>query len=253
MSTTFTRLPITASNSQLPVVSRADVDYFTNYDPTTYEHWILGGNSACLTGPVNGNALTPQASVAYATNSIQLSSPIGSGLLTPLEESASLVRTLCCVFKFSVTSGTYGVMGSLGTAADINGGGVFIGGTSPSQLLYSTYRGVTSSVAIGNVTAGNWYFVAVSADFSGATKKLNHLVGGQTGVASTSSSAYIAPTAGRKTALGCAYGPTPAVTVSPMSFAEFMVFDGQALSMAELQAMYASRKAKLAMQGIDVV
>lgn len=251
--TTFTRLPVTSTNAALSTVPMADIDYFTNYDPTTYEHWLLGGNTDCLTGPSNANVLTPQASVIYAPNSIKLSSPIGSGLLTDLTESAALVRTICCVFKFSATTGNYGVMGSLGVTAENNGGGLFISGTAPSQSLFSTYRGITSSANVGALTAGNWYFVATSMDFSGSSKKIKHLLGGGAGYELATANAYIPPTTGRKTALGNAYGPAPAAIVSPMDFAEFMVFDGRALTLLELQAVYASRKIKLAKRGIVVV
>ena len=254
MTTTFTRLPVIAINNTLPKILRADTDYLTNFDPSTYEHWLLGESAACLTGPVNGNVLTPQAGVTFSQNFATLSSPIGSGLLTNLSESAALVRTMCCVFRFSTTAaGLYGIMGSLGTFEEYNGGSLFISGTSPNQSVFSTYRGITSSVNLGTITNNMWYFAATSVNFAGTTKQIKHLIGGFPGYEFATAAAYLPPTAGRKTALGCAYGPPPTASVNPMDVAEFMVFDDQALSMADLQAVYASRKAKLAARGIVVV
>ena len=177
----------------------------------------------------------------------------GNALLSGYSESASTVRTVAVVFRHNTTvSGTQVIFGSLGTAVENNGGALFTSLVGGARKLFSTYRGITSSVDLGIVlVSGNWYFVSTAMDFSGSQKKLSHVIGSfasyQTAVAGT----YIPPTAGRKLSVGNAYFEVAAAV--PGDFAECLVFDGQALSVTDLQAVYASRKAKLALRGIAVV
>lgn len=243
----FLRLAISEPGLDLPVVAAGDIEYFDDVEPLAYDHWVLGGGSDSLVGRLAGRSLSLQAGApTYLSNYLKMNTQNGSALLTDLADSASAVDTICAVVRV-YGSGICIPFGSIG----LGGGGPFLAGTSPRKV-YSTYTGVTDSFDTGLTMAnGNWYFLAASRDFSAATKKQKHFVGGVTGVETETVATYSPATADRRIALGNAYYGSASY---PLDFdvAEFVVFR-QALTLAELGGVYTRAKARQALRALTVV
>lgn len=252
----FTRLPVTISNQTLPLVSEADVQYLVDYEPTSYDHWIFDkGGVAGLTGRNQGKLLTPQSDApAYSGAHLTLNTASGKALLTDLEDSAAPQDTICAIFRPQVSAGMHFPFGCLGETGNNTGGGPYLQGTEPSRNIFLTYRiNVASAVNTGvPVAGGNWYFLAVSRNFAAGAgaKALTMLLGGQSPYVLSNSLLYGRAASPRKQALGNPY--YAAAGAGSMDFAEFVVFN-KALSAAELAAVYARSKARMAARGITVV
>lgn len=241
----FTRLPLSAPTGSLPVISPSDIDYFVDYEAQSYDHWVFGSDASSLVGLNNGNALSPQSTPTYGSNYARIGTAVGNGLRTALEDSATSEDTVVAVVRVATLPGIQIPFGTLDTST---GGSLFFGDGNCSI----TYRGIFSSQPAGNaITANTWHFVAVSRDFRGTGKSIKSLVGGGSVVERASSATYSPAPAGRKISAGNAYYGS-GVATGVMDLAEFIVFN-RALSSAELLALYARRKTKLAARGVTVV
>ena len=249
----FTILPIVAPAGSFPTISPSDIEYFVDYEVDSYDHWIFNkGGVANLTGLKQAKVLTAQATPTYSSNYLTISTLSSNALLTDLpNESSTQVDTVCAVVRLAtVGAGIQVLLGSLGPTTDtppLNGGGLFV----DTGASYTTYRGVTSSASAGNsLSAGAWYFVAVSRTFSGSTKYVRTLIGGGSVVEQSSAGPYQPALAGRKIACGNAYYNS--VITNTMDFAEFVVFQ-TAMTSSELLSLYTRRKSQMAVIGITVV
>jgi hypothetical protein len=249
----FTRLPISLASSLYPVIPEADIDYFTDYEPGAYAHWVFNkGGAAGLTDLKAGKVLVPQSDApTYSANYLSMNGAVGKGLLTDLLEPAATKRTMFAVVREPNPAVTqvkvpFGTMdSSAGT-----GGLPFLSGSGAARKLFTTYKAVTNSSDTLQLTpASSWLCLAVTLDFSGGTKQVRTLVGGGAGHEATSAVAFAASV--RALALGNGFYATG--HASPLDFAEFIVFEGRAMSLADMQAVYLRRKAKLAAGGIAVV
>lgn len=249
--TLFSRIPVVSPSKGLATISEADVDYLVDYEPTSYDHWIFSkGSAAGLVGVNAGRSLTPQSAVpTYSANFLTIDGGIGKALLTDMTETADVTRTMCVVVRDPYSGGAIRV--PFGTLDSVNntGGSPFISGSTYPRPMYTTYRNITNSQNTGmTVDKALWLFLAVSIDFSGATKYVRSLVGGQAGIEVTATTAYAA--SANKVAVGNGYYSGAAA--GPMDFAEVITY-AKALTLAELRAVYARRKARLAKLGVAVV
>lgn len=243
--------PIPASARK---VSLANIQFLTDYDPMSYDHWMFNkGSSLGLTGRKQGKVLTLQAAApSYAADHLTIANTLGNGLLMDLADSATAVDTICAVVRDNATNGIQPILGSLGTS---EGGGVFFSGSGAARTLYATYRGTTiTSAPLGTaVPVGNYYFIGVSRDFSSGVKRVNMLVGGVGSIALTGSNAYIPAPSPRKLGIGATYFTPAGATSVLVDLAEVPFYTGAFRSLADLEVMYQRAKTRQAGFGIAVV
>jgi hypothetical protein len=249
----FTRLPITLTSSIYPVIPESDIEYLTDFEVGSYDHWIFNRGSAVdLVGRKAGKALTPQSDApTYGAGYLSLSNLAGKGLLSNLQETATGKYTVCAVVREPVAGSTAlrVPFGTLDMTAGGTGGMPFMSGAANARKLYTAYTGLGASIDTGQaVPNASWLFIAASFDASVATKQLRTLIGGTAGNTQSPVAAYTASP--RAVALGNGY--YTGGVAGNLDFADFILFD-RALSMADLQAVYVRRKAKLAVGGIAVV
>lgn len=246
----FFRLPIVAQAS-LGTVPEQFVNLFEIYELDAYEHWIFDrGSSQNLIGKVNNRMLTAQSTEpTYSASFLTLPRENGKALITDRADSATGIETMFAVVRASAALGSnqMQIMGSLGAST---GFGIFFHSTAFPKVLRITARDtVFANTLAGEASAADqWVFVAMSRDFSGATKTIKSLRGGGV-LYNLSSTATYTPSA-NNLALGNAY--TTALTGGGMDVAEFGIFS-QALNDAQLQSLYARRKRELARIGISVL
>lgn len=246
----FTRLPISVSGP-LPVIPDADITYLTGYEPDSYDHWVFDSGSAnSLVGLNRQRPLTAQApgAIVYSDRYLTLSSAVGNGLMSGLEDVAQAKYTMCAVVREPAPQGT-GVKTIFGTYAAANNQTV-LSVASPNRKAYVNYSGLPQAAMEPVVAAGTWYFVATSLDFGPGTSSahsLKSMVGGSSPVSLAGTGAHTP--SGLKLTLGNGwYGAGAAGT---LQFAEFILYD-RALSAAELQAVYVRSKGRMAASGITV-
>lgn len=249
------RLSFVLASPLYPVIPESELDYFTDYEPGAYAHWVFNkGGVAGLADLKSGKVLTQQsAAPAYSANYLTLSGAVGNGLLTDLLEPAGTKRTMMVVVREPNPAVTQAKppFGTMDTTAGGGTGGIpFVTGSGAARKLYTSYLGVTSSSDTLQATPSSlWLSIVVAIDFSGGTKRVRTLVGGGAGHEATSAGTFSASS--RALALGNGY-----YTIghnSPLDYAEFIVFEGRAMSLADMQAVYLRRKARLAAGGIAVV
>jgi len=246
----FVMLPISVADPSLPVVPLADIDYMSDYDPTSYDHWIFRtGDAQSLTGLNKAKTLALQGDApGYGANYITLPSAAGDALLTDMQDNANATDTLCVVARFSAPANT-GINVFAGNLNSTQGGAVFASGAEPGRAAYITERGAYSSTPLGaTMTHDTWYFLAAARDFSSA-QVLRGLVGGAAGVESNASAGAYAPADGP---IGLGNVQFASNANNTIDVAEFIVYD-RALSLPDLAAVYAASKQRMAAIGIPVV
>jgi len=251
----FTRLPIYAPGV-LPVIAETDIDYLSSYEVSAYEHWVFDtANADSLIGAVNKKLLIAQSTPpVYSANYISMTNyPVGKGLLTDLDDSATPSDTMFAVVRDTSTKGLQGIFGSLGTSAE-GGGGVIFNLQDAARTAFAYHHGVstsTSTPADVPAIAGQWRFVACSRAFAAGNNVLRILVGGGNGNELANTGTYLKAPTGRKLGLGSPYFPASGVSTFQVDYAEFGVFK-RALTLADLKAVYARSKVRMAQRGIVI-
>nr|WP_319948430.1 hypothetical protein [uncultured Shimia sp.] len=209
-------------------------------------HWVFDQHGASgLIGRVASHPLTLQgAAPVYQQNYLTLPGLQGDALLSDTEDTSDIKDTLCLVFRKAAVAGI-SILG--GTIDAVSGGAPFLSATQ----MFQTYRGALPSEPTGTVIEANqWYFLAVARDFSGPTKHLRLLLGGQPVVEVSGTGNYVPAPSGRKIAIGNGYYDSAAN--SPTDYAEAILFKDHAMSAMELGALHAFSKARMANKGINV-
>lgn len=248
----FTMLPFSVSNAALPVIPGADIERLYPYEADAYGHWLFGGSSASLTDQVNGRSLTVQSDgVSYPDAAyLSMSGAQGKGILTDIEETATIADTIAIVVRRTVSGPIGMIFGSLSPSTDTPTSG-FSPFFSPGDSIWVRANGLNTSSNTGLTDAQDtWHFIATSRDFAVASHPSKVLVGGQAIYERTDASGTFEPAPPpRKIAIGSAYYNASNLT---MDVAEFMYFD-RAMSAAELTDLYARSKARQAARGVTVV
>ena len=246
----FTMLPFSVSNPSLTAIPPEDIELLYPYENGAYGHWLLGGSSSSLADGVNGRALTVGGDTpTYETGYLTVSQASGNGLASDLaDDSAALVVTICAVVRRNaVSAGVWFPFGNLSTPTD----GIAPYASAGGNLLI-TGRGLTG---LNGTNTGKtwpedvWVFMAMSIDFASGTKAVKFLRGGESVFETAPTGTYV-PNTDAPFALGGKYYST-ALAVD-LDFAEFILF-GDAKSAADLSAIYARSKIRLASRGITVV
>lgn len=227
----FLRLPYAVPSSIGSAIDPSKVTpvLSTNYELDAAGHWLLGGSSASLTDIKSGALLTfagGATAPVYSSNFVTLSGNAG-GLKSPTADR--LDRTVCVVFKYSAS------------------GSFLIGGSWSGSTGAVIYQGAASilvapsPVALTNpAAAGNWVFAA----FSTATNLTRRAkIGG--GTVLNGSAAH---TLHGNVAIG---DQSSGGLVGAADYAEFIVFN-RAMTEAEMDAIYARSKVRMAARGLAV-
>jgi hypothetical protein len=238
-------VPVLAANQTLPRVARTDFDYYTDNDPTAYEHWIFDkGNSGNLTGRNRAKVLTPQsASPTHSSNYLSQTNSNGNALLTDLPDVLAATRTAIVVFRAPTLVANRQLFGSYDSTGP--SGGLLI---LNNAAVNATYKNIFTSVVNGStIVAGNWYFAAASIDMSVSPKRLITSIGGQSTTTTDTSGTYV-PSA---FTVGLGNTGFSAANTNALDFAEFAVYD-VALTAADLATCYTHSKARMLARGITV-
>lgn len=240
----FTRLPITVSDTSLPVIPSSDIELLMPYADDAYEHWLFDrGDATNLVGRVNERSLALQgAAPVYHETYLTLPSAAGGALLTGRPDTVDAFDTMCAVVRMG---GPAGIKAPLGTLGATTGAGIFL--SSAAHGMYSTLRPSVGSLLIASPAELDiWYFIAMSRDLATATRKVTHLVGGFSMIEAAPTS-YLA--AAGNIAVGNAYYTTG--SAGTIDVGEFIYFD-RAVAASELLDIYAESKVRMAARGIAV-
>ncbi|AQS46554.1 hypothetical protein BMG03_01105 [Thioclava nitratireducens] len=243
----FTILPFAVSNDALPRIPASDISLMGPVELEAYETWAFGNSAASLTGAKSGRMLTPQGSVSYFNDYLRVPLSSANGLVSDVPEIASQTDTMAMVMRFSTLTGSTSAL--LGTINGGTGGGLLLSASAFSHNQRGL-TGVTQATGISAVE-GEWRFVAISRDFSAATKTVRILIGGEslfTDDGGTGS--YVPAPSGRFLSFGNAYLTSGSTAV--MDIAESAIWR-KALSGDELTTAYQRAKIRMAARGITIV
>lgn len=212
-------------------------------------HWFFGTDNTGMTDMIAGAALTPlRIAPTHAAGHLALGSDgTGvNGLATPFDDADDL--TFIAVVR-QADAAHQCVVGP--TFGDDSGYGTFFNGSQGLKTNGRAGSGFVNATLDGNtdLSPSTWIFVAVSA--SAGTAPANVAFAGDTtgGHKVVTASALNAATAG-KVALGSAHYTT-GTFADPMEVAELIVFDSHKTE-AEIEAIYARSRTRLAARGITV-
>ncbi|KAF0804940.1 hypothetical protein A6D6_02704 [Alcanivorax xiamenensis] len=249
MSNLFFQLPFAVPNSALPVIPSGDIEPLTPYEIGADDHWIFGDSAASLTGQVSGRQLTAFGDApSFSSNYLTIPGGSGQGLESGIEEIATQADTICAVLRVTPNSVTQPLFGGLADGTANHGGGPFL--DSVESKIWLTYRGTTiSSTDTGDAPVpGQWFFLAVSRDFTSGIKSARSLMGGSYVFETAGTGTYSPTVAPRSIALG---NPYLSANNAPLDCAEFIVLP-RSMDDGELQALYARRQAVMAARGIAI-
>jgi len=246
MSNIFTMLPISVSNSTLPVLSPSDYELLVNYEPDAWGHWLFGVSSSSLIDLTAGKILTLAGTApTYNSNGVVIAGGLNSGLVSGLIDGNE--RSFCAVIKVPSLTSYAGAL----IAGIINDNQGFAGLITNATSVYSLTplvrgaTGITQNAATGTVQ-DEYVFVALS--WSNATKTLNKFFGGRISTSQTSTTSKTNSSSnlgfGNITYSNASYH-------SPIEICEGILYD-KALSLAEISAVYSRSKNRMAAKGITL-
>ncbi len=239
----FTILPVNTNDNSLPRLNPDDVQLFGSAEYGATGHWLFGGGASSLTGITASKStlLEGSTSPVFSSNYVTLNG-YPAGLTSPSADAVDATDTLCFVFK-TPTSISSDII--CGNATLTSGDGGFFVATNASKELYVTYRTSSTANLIGSGLVENtWYFVAISRDFSGSTRKITTKLSELSTALTTLSGSYTASST--NIAIGNA---TYNNAARPVDFAEFITFD-TAYTSGGLEAVYARSKERMESRGI---
>lgn len=246
MSNIFTMLPISVSNSTLPVLSPSDYELLVNYEPDAWGHWLFGVSSSSLIDLTAGKTLTLAGTEpTYNSNGVVIAGGLNSGLVSGLIDGDE--RTFCAVIKVPSLTSYAGAL-IAGIISDTKGfAGLITKATSVYSLtpLVRGATGIIQNAATGTVQ-DEYVFVALS--WSNATKTLNKFFGGRISTSQTST------TSKTNSSSNLGFGNiaySNASYHSPIEICEGILYD-KALSLSEISAVYNRSKNRMAAKGITL-
>lgn len=246
----FTMLPFAVPASDAPLLAGADYKLLVNYEPDAYGHWVLGPSASSLTDKVASRALTPAGTGhSYSATSVSIPADGTGELSSDFAEVQDM--TACAVVTLPTLGNGQGIVAFGNYNSTVGFGANIIYSTVTS--LYSespVIRGVSafSLRTLTGLTAGQKVFTALSMSFSGANSVIRY-VGGFAPLSSVPATEKTA--AAIPVALGNAQYVNVNYNAVPTEAHEFMIFN-RALNAAELDAVYARSKARMADRGVTV-
>lgn len=258
MRVPFFRLPVISARLDMPIIPSEDIEELVDYEPTAWAHWIFDRGAGSMSDRVNQRELAPISNApTFQSNYITIPNASSSGLYTGFEDIEAAKDTLFGVFRLPATNNMISIMGGYSYPSAVRGGMTYVSsGTIELRELRLIFAGTTitqRNTSMG-VPTGVWVFVATSRDFSGATKHVSCLVGGEEGYEGTGTGTYLPRVSPDNPNNQIVLGRDDYTSGAGGDFdcAEFGIFD-RVLSLTELQSLYARRKAALAEKGITVL
>lgn len=249
----FFQLPISVADPSLPVIPAADIELLSPAESDAVDHWLLGVGDTSLVGIKSGRVLTPQGTSHTYNDSSVVVPAWGGALVSDIADDVN--ATICAVIKRPTQSlSTHGVIvfGSFSQVSWQNGSGLSIpNGASLLTVQYGAAP-VQASVLWGAIAQGDYVFVAMSEQLAADSDPKQTLlyIGGGNKSTTPSSTARTASIA-RKVAFGNAAFDNASYKAVGLEIAEAIVF-ANPLTVAELDAVYARSKIRMAGRGITI-
>lgn len=253
----FLRLPFSVPDGSLPVISASDVELYIPYEveSSPYDHWILKGSSASLVGLKSGRVLTPQSTLpTYQPGYLNMTSEVGKALLTDMTDAAA--QTVVVILKRPVlpinseVQILAGAIDTVGSGAASTGSGIYVQGTTSASLTLNIRGGSGLLLTTAPGAVGDWTMVAFGEQSDATSLAGTSYAGGAATNKTTSWPGVAKRVSTRKIAIGNGYYGSG--VISALSIAEVLLYD-RALSVAELDAVYARAKVRMASRGLTLV
>jgi len=217
------------------------------------DHFLFGGSDASLIGLKGRLTLAPanpSAPPSYANAFLHTAAGGQNGLVSSLPEPDAF--TVCTVMRYDGQDGRGSIIaGTLqGGAGDGKGFGILRGGASDTFQLLARPNGTVTFMPAANIVGarGGWMFMAMT--FEVGSRAWKAYVGGASMVSNVLAQAYAK--SARNLALGNAYYASSTTPYDgSVAHAEMVVFD-HALTQAELDAVYARSRSRMASRGIAI-
>ncbi len=230
------RVPASSTSPFAIAASKYDTP-FTDAEVGAYEHWILGGTSASLTGLIAGKSLTPQGSVTYNADHVQLSAGANQGLVTDYADSATPEDTMCVVMRDNAGNNVR-FMG--------NDSHLPILSNNDNSLIY-TESGIHTVDDTGfNLTANTWYFIGFARSYVGFSNITRVFIGGL-GTHENAEPGTYSPDVDDNLGIGTVSGSASGT----LEFAEFALFD-RCLTLSDMEGIYERAKVRQADRGLII-
>lgn len=251
----FTRLPFVVIDADLPVIPASDIKTFVDYevDSAPYDHWLLSGSSAALTGRVAGKMLTPQSvAPTYLSTHAVIDGRTGKGLLTDLTDSAAQSMAIIIKRPADMPTGLQLLFGSIDGGTGSAG---YFEDTGAGDKMTCNVRGWSGTIIKPSLrlpgAVGAWMFLAVSElSGSGSSSATVFAGGSPDGNSATLTVAANKVLTDRKIGLGNAF--LASGLGLNLEVAEFMVWN-RPLSVADLTDVYDRAKVRMAGRGLTLL
>ena len=250
----FTRLPFVVIDADLPVIPASDIKTFVDYevDSAPYDHWLLSGSSAALTGKVAGRMLTPQ-SVApmYLSTHTVIDGHTAKGLLSDLTDSAAQSMAIIIKRPADMPAGLQLLFGAIDAGTGSAG---YFEDIGTGDRMTCNVRGWSGSVLKPSLRlpgeVGDWMFLAFSESSSSGSSTSTVFAGGSPdGNSATLTVSVNKSVTSRKIGLGNAF--LASGLGLNLEVAEFMLWD-RAISVADLSDVYGRAKVRMAGRGLTL-
>lgn len=217
------------------------------------DHFLFGGGGASLVDLKGRMFLTPanpSAPPNYNPTFLQTSGGGQNGLISNLPEPDAV--TICTVMHYDDRDGRGSmVAGTVQSGSgDGKGFGIIRGGAWDTFQLLARPNGTVTFMPAANIVCarGGWMFMSMT--FEVGSRAWKACVGGASTVSNVLAQAYAK--SARNLALGNAYYLSSSTPYDgAVSHAEMIVFD-RALTQAELDAVYARSRSRIASRGITL-
>jgi|GEM_PF-1662062 len=217
------------------------------------DHFLFGGGGASLVGlkglmflaPAN-----PNAPPNYNPTFLQTSGGGQNGLISNLPEPDAF--TIYTVMHYDDADGRGSIVAGTvqGGSGDGRGFGILRGAATDTYQMLARPNGTVTFMPASNIldARGKWMFMAMT--FEVGSRAWKAYVGGANMVSNVLAQPYAK--SARNLALGNAYYVSSSTPyVGAVSHAELIVFD-RALTQAELDAVYARSRSRMASRGITI-
>lgn len=251
----FTRLPFVVIDADLPMIPASDIKTFVDYemDSAPYDHWLLSGSSAALTGRVAGRMLTPQSvAPTYKGTHTVVDGHTGKGLLTDLTDSAAQSMAIIIKRPADMPAGLQLLFGAIDAGTGSAG---YFEDIGTGDRMTCNVRGWSGSVLKPSLrlpgAVGDWMFLAFSeSSILGSSTATVFAGGSPDGNSATLTVPVNKSVTNRKIGLGSAF--LASGQGLNLEVAEFMLWE-RALSVADLSDVYGRAKARMARRGLTLV
>lgn len=245
---TFLYHPYPVSRTDLPSINIDDADFLIGdpYEDDAEGHWLFGTDSGSLVSRQSADTLTLQSTAPTYFSNYLTTAGFGNALLTPYDDA--LAQTMCIVIQRPAAGGNKIICGAFRDESE--GSGIYQAGSTTTGPKMRVWNHSAMDIAWpSGLDVGEWCFLALSENFPTAKEEKSY-IGGQTATQVTTGTSKTPATTETKIAIGNAYFNTYSAQTD-VNVAEFIYF-ASALSVAQLDAVYARSRTRMENRGITL-